>query len=389
MTANVLDGLRGRPICNGARRIRAIGLAICTLVGTGAVLAAQDQPTPVTIAQAQLEDWRAQLDLTGTLTAVRRSALSTEVDGRVLELLVDEGDEVEPGQLLLRLDARLAEIDRDAAAARLAEAEARHRDAMRVRDELLRLKQGRHASETDIESAIAQVEIAAASLAAARAEQARAEELLARHQLKAPFGGMIVAKGTEEGQWLQRDESALELVEMDLLRVRATLPQRDYQRVAPGAPARVRFDALPDRVFEGEVAARVAAGDSRSRIFPLLIDLPNPEHLLAPGMSARAQVETREGKTSVLTLPKDAVVVDVSGTRQVWRVEALDGESIVQPVKIAVGRASGGRVEVLDGGLAAGDQVVLLGNEQLKPGQRVSVQQAPGQPDIAETASGE
>ena len=67
------------------------------------------------------------------------------------------------------------------------ESEARHRDAIRIRDELMMLKKGRHASETSIESAIAEVEIAAAALARERAELARSEELRERHFVFAPF----------------------------------------------------------------------------------------------------------------------------------------------------------------------------------------------------------
>jgi RND family efflux transporter MFP subunit len=330
--------------------------------------------TPVTLAEVRRETWRAEIELTGTLTAVRRSALSPEVEGRVVELRVDEGVEVDAGQLLLRLDAKLAQIDDDVAAARLAEAKARYRDAVRVRDELLRLKEGRHASETDIQAAIAQVEIASATVEAARAEVARAEELLERHQLRAPFAGMIVAKRTEQGEWLQRDQAAFELIAMDQLRVRATLPQRDYARIAAGAPARIRFDAFPGEVFDGEVVAKIAAGDARSRIFPVLIDLPNPGHRLAPGMSARVRVAADRGTEQVVTVPRDAIVAEVGGVRRVWRVEQVDGVATAQPLAVELGRSQDGRVEVLGSRLNPGDRIVLLGNEQLEPGKRVAPQ---------------
>jgi RND family efflux transporter MFP subunit len=335
---------------------------------------AESNATPVTLADVRRDSWRTQVELTGTLTALRRSSLSPEVEGRVTAIAVDEGSAVTEGELLLRLDAQLAEIDRAAAAARLAEAEARHRDAIRVRDELLRLKQGRHASETDTESAIAQVEIAAASMAAARAELERTDELLARHALRAPFSGVIAAKLTEQGEWLQRDQAALELIAMDRLRVRASLPQRDYARIEPGATARLRFDALPGEVFDGEVVAKVAAGDARTRIFPVLIDLPNPGHRLAPGMSARVWVEAGPGAETVLTVPRDAVVSEVGGERRVWRVQTVDGESTAHPMPVEVGRASAGRVEVSAADLHPGDKVVLLGNEQLEAGERVAPQ---------------
>jgi RND family efflux transporter MFP subunit len=361
-------------------------LAFAALLAALPAAARDDKPSPVTLAEVTREQLRAETLLTGTSIALRRAALSPRVEGLVTELAVDEGSVVAPGDPILTLDARFAELEAEAAAARVAESEARQRDAIRVRDELLRLKQGRHASKTDIESAIAGVEIADAALSGARAELERARELVARHRLSAPFAGMVVAKLVEVGEWVQRDAAAVELVELDRIRVRATLPQRDYARVAPGSRARLRFDALPREVFDGEVVARVASGDERTRSFPVLIDLPNPERLLAPGMSARVSVELSDGTIDALTLPRDAVVAKSDGTRQVWRVDTdADGVPRAQPVRVETGRAVGDRLELLSGALDAGDRVVLLGNESLKPGQAVAPQEPQTEP-LAEPA---
>ncbi len=232
---------------------------------------------PVTLAEVTTETLREQVALSGTTEASRRAALSPRVEGLVTELFVDEGDVVEQGAQVLQMDARLAELDAEAAAARVQEAEARHGDSIRIRDELLSLKKGRHASETETQSAIANVEMTAAALSAERAALGRARELVQRHALAAPFAGMVVAKQVEVGEWVQRDDAAVELLALDRVRIRANLPQRDYARVVAGAKAQVRFDALPDRDFVGEVLARVASGDERSRSFPVLIELPNPD----------------------------------------------------------------------------------------------------------------
>ena len=159
---------------------------------------------------------------------------------------------------------------------------------------------------------------------------------------------------------------------MDTLRIRAPLPQRYYPRVVVGARARVRFDALPEQPFEGRVFARVALGNESSRSFPLLIDIPNRDHLLAPGMSARIHVELDDASVEALTLPRDAVITKVDGRRQVWRVKEDDGVLKAFPVEIETGRARGDRIEVVGGALREGDRIVLLGNENLRPGQPVS-----------------
>ncbi len=332
-------------------------------------------PAPVTLAEVQRQSLQEQAVLSGTTIARRRAALSPKVDGLVTELFVDAGSLVRTGDPILALDDRLESHAVDAAAARVQEAEANHGDAVRIRDELLRLKEGRHASATDIRSAIARVDMTAAALAAERAVLARAEEVRRRHRLTAPFAGMIVARNTEVGEWVEREDAAVELVALDVLRVRATLPQADYARVSRGAEASLRFDALPESSFQGEVFARVASGDERSRTFPILIDIPNPDGLLAPGMSARVRVDLGD-EAAVLTVPRDAVVAKADGGREVWRVREEDGILKAYPVAVETGRAGGARLEIVAGELNAGDLVVMLGNEALQPGQSIAPQSA-------------
>lgn len=352
------------------------GSALFLLCYAASVLA-DGPPSPVTLAEVTAETLREQVALSGTTEASRRAALSPRVEGLVTELFVDEGDVVGQGAAMLQMDARLAELDAEAAAARVQEAEARHGDSVRIRDELLSLKEGRHASETETQSAIANVEMTAAALSAERAALGRARELVQRHALAAPFAGMVVSKHVEVGEWVQRDDAAVELLALDRVRIRANLPQRDYARVVAGAKTQVRFDALPDRDFVGEVLARVASGDERSRSFPVLIELPNPDGILAPGMSARVSVELAGEASEALTVPRDAVIAKSDGSREVWHLRLDDGVQKAYPVPVKIGRASGDRLELVRGDLEAGDQVVLLGNERLRPGQRVSPQAVP------------
>lgn len=358
--------------CSPASRL-ILGAFLCLFAVTEAN-AADEPPSPVTLVKVTRETLREQIPLSGTSIPRRRVMLSPRVEGLVAKVLVDEGSWVETGDPILELDARLADIEIQAVEAKVAEAEARYRDAVRVRDELLKLKKGRHASETSIDSAIAQVEISAASVDRERTALIRAKELRERHWVYAPFAGMVVGKQVETGQWVQRDDAVVELVAMDAVRIRAPLHQRFYSRVATGAKARVRFDALPKREFEGTLFARVASGNESSRSFPLLVDIPNPDHLLAPGMSARVFVELADGAAEALTIPRDAVVARADGSRQVWQVREVEGILKAYPIAVETGRAQGERLELISGDLEDGQRIVLLGNENLRSGQAVSPQ---------------
>ena len=330
--------------------------------------------SPVTLAEVRRDELREQVQLSGTAVPWRKTLLSPRVEGLITEVKVDEGSWVEPGDAIVLLDRRLADIDIQVAKARVAEARARLRDAKRKRDELLRLKEGRHTAQSLIDSAVAEVESQSAVLTREQAQLRRAEELAERHRVLAPFAGMVVSKGVEVGQWVQRDDPVVELVSVDTLRIRAPLPQRYYSRLADGAAARVRFDALPGQLFEGRVFARLVSGNDNTRSFPLLIDIPNPDRALAPGMSARVWVQLGDGVAEVLTIPRDAVVARADGSRVVWRIREDDGVPKAYAVTVETGRAQGDRLELMSGDVEAGDRVVLLGNENLRPGQQVRIE---------------
>jgi RND family efflux transporter MFP subunit len=330
------------------------------------------KPNPVTLVEVTETQMLPEARLFGSSVPWRRVLLSPRVAGLVGEVLVDTGDWVQAGDPILRLDARLADIAVDMAQAKVAAVQARHRDALRKRDELMVLKQDRHVSETAIETAVTEVAVTRADLSREQAELARASELRERHEVTAPFGGMVVEKFAEVGQWLQQDDPVVELVELDTLRIRATLPQSDYPLVRVGADARVRFDAMPDRVYSGKVIARVALGSDSSRSFPVLIDIDNSDHLLAPGMSARVWVSLQQSRTSVMTVPRDTVVSKPDGERVVWRVRPEGDALRAFPVDVETGRAQGDLLEVVSDELAVGDRVVLLGNERLRAGDTVT-----------------
>jgi RND family efflux transporter MFP subunit len=328
-------------------------------------------PSPVTLTEVTTATLRQEVRLTGTSIPWRMVPLSPRVEGLASRVLVDEGTWVQPGQPILELDPRLAEIEIEVAKARVEGAKARLRDAIRKRDELRKLEKRQHASQTAIASSVAEVEMATAAVTQERAELERFRELRQRHSVSAPFAGMVVSKQVEVGQWVKQDSSVIELVAMDTLRVQAPLPQLYYPQVAVGSRARVFFDAFPDREFEGNVYARVALANEASRSFPLLIDIPNPDHLLAPGMSARILVELGDERPEVLMISRDAVVTRSNGSRIVWRVLEDEGILKAHPVDIETGRAQDEHLEVVDGKLQAGDRIVLLGNENLRPGQAV------------------
>ncbi len=340
------------------------------------VLGATEKPSPVTVTEVIAETLREEIPLLGSAEALRETALSPRVAGVVEQLFVTEGDFVEAGNRVLTLDSAIAEIEVAAAQARLEEAIARHKDAVRLKAEYQSLLERNAVATTSLASAVADEEAAQASVDRQRAELRRFRELLSRHTLSAPFTGVVAQQRVEAGQWVKQDDAVVRLVDLDRIRIRGSLPQRYYGRIARDSDLRIEFDALPGETRHARPSALVAVGNRDTRSFPLLIELDNREHRIAVGMSARIFIELAGSESKALLVPQDAIVLKPDGQRIVWRVIESGGQHKVEPVTLFRGRTQGSRVEVLQSTLAAGDRIVLLGNENLRPGQAVLPKQA-------------
>src|SRR5690606_31773787 len=195
-----------------------------------------NDPAPVAVTTPITATAAETLRLSGSLSAERHASLSPRADGLVTEVLVDAGSRVEAGDVLLRLDPAIATLARDEARAASAEARARLAEARRLADEARRLRESNHISATE---------------AAAR------EAALARHQLTAPFGGVISARHSEAGEWVNRGDTVLELVALDPVRLDVRAPQERFADIGPHTPVTVLPDSRPGVRLDGRVAARV------------------------------------------------------------------------------------------------------------------------------------
>jgi RND family efflux transporter MFP subunit len=330
------------------------------------------------VGQAEVAPVAQRLVLSGTTTARRVSMISPLADGLVSAILVDVGDHVEANQVLARFDPVLARHDLATAEASLAEGMAQLREAERQRDEAAEVHAEELIAGTVYESAIAEANVRRAAVARLQAEYDRRRELLDRHTVRAPFPGIVARKLAEAGQWVQRSDALLELVDTDVVRVDVPVPQRRYADVGPGTPATVTFDALPDGPVETTVTTRLAVGDPAARTFLARIDVPNPDLDFAPGMSARVLLRPDgDAAESVLHVPRDSLVRLGDGTHRLWRVSGSDDDLSVQAVAVEVIRFTGSVAVIAPGSLEAGERIVVRGNESLTADQRVRIVEPP------------
>ena len=309
----------------------------------------------VRLGSAPIERWYQS---SGTLEAIRSAELVAVQPAIIEKVLVDEGDPVQEGQLLARLDGRAASLQADAARVELQNLEA----------ELRRL-------ESVTSDAISREEIDKQRYLV---EQARASVKLSRHTAKqtvvrAPFSGTIVTRYVDEGNFASSSTPLFHLADLRVLELPLHLPEKDAATVEVGSD--VEIELVDGTTFTAKIERRSPVVDKltgtvkftiRTRKAadrakdPKGVEITTPPGA-APGAFARAKVlvDRREGAPS---LPREAVF-QLEGKPHVFVV----AEGKAQRREVKLGLEGGDRVEILSG-LAEGEPVVAEGNAGITEG---------------------
>lgn len=211
---------------------------------------------------------------------------------------------------------------------------------------------------------------------------------LRKHTMISPFDGYVVAEHTEIGQWVSRGQLVAEVVSLDEVDVQAAVQESQIQYVRVGMEVRVEIPSLSNQIFVGRVALIVPDADRRSRTFPVVVRLQNKIDdesgpLIKAGMLCRVVLPTGPQAKAQLA-PKDSIVLG-GATPAVFVVDldpANPKQGVVRPVPVTLGVASGNSIEIIGDLRSAQDkqngvtpktpfQVVVQGNERLRPGQPV------------------
>ena len=357
-------------------------------------------PANVTIDAVKSETLTRRRAVTGEIRSRLMSDIASQVEGLLIELDVDEGDLVEKGQVLARLDATRAQIavtraqaDIEYAQAVIAQRTEEFDNAQRDLERIEELDQLGSAGVSQLDEARTLVASRNALLAQAKAELATAEGDLALAQrelddmsIEAPFAGRVIEKSSEIGQWIGRGDTIVTIVSLDKLEARIDIPEDTYPAVTEAqqehGKIELRLPALgmgTGQEVYGEVVSILPAADSLSRLFPVRISVNNGDGRLRPGMSLTAYVPTGlEGE--FITVHKDAIVRTSTGEIVYF---SNDGVSAIAPIERLF--AVGNRVAVRSPVLQAGMSVVTSGNERMFPGQTLNILDAPQPVDLGQT----
>lgn len=335
----------------------ALALVVALIAAFGAMPKPEEKKEDagekaVAVRTVAIEPRRVEdvIRLPGRIEPLREAALGVERAGRVEELLADKGQEVEEGQVLLRVDGRLWE-----AARRRAEIEAR--DAARDLKRWKELEKTGVVSASDYEGIERRQETAAIALS-------EAETMVGQCEVRAPFAGTIVDRLVEVGDYANEGQAVFRLIRLDRAKVAFDVPERDIGTVGLGQRKAFELAALPGRAFEGEVTFVSREAERESNSFAVEMEVGNADGALKAGMIAQVSLARGErGDARVVPL---AAIVPRKGEHYVFAAEG--GRAVRKRVKIAL---LVGHEAVLESGVEIGDRIVVEGHRGLQDGMKV------------------
>ena len=354
--------------------------------------------TDTTFRTAKVEKNRISntITATGTVEPVKTVEVGTQVSGIISNIYVDYNSEVKQGQLIAELDKSVLKQELEASKASLNSSKAEYDYQLATYNRSKTLHEQNLVSDADYESAEYSYLRSKYAYQQAQSNYTKAQTNLGYAMIYSPIDGVVLSRAVDEGQTVASGFSTPTLFtiaqSLKEMRVIADIDEADIGQVEQGQRVEFEVDAYPDDIFEGTVTqVRLEATVTSNVVtYEVVIDAPNPDLKLKPGLTANVYIYTVD-KQDVLSVPVSALVWSPMGSLSsqgdtVWILE--NGEP--KPVKIEKGLTDGINTEVLSG-LAEGTEVIVgqtivsTGKEQKAQGENVFMPKPPQEGDNKRT----
>jgi RND family efflux transporter MFP subunit len=262
--------------------------------------------TTVSLTPARAVNVTAHGDVTGQLQPAKALQLGFEVGGRLMQVLVKKGAPVAEGQLLARLDPEMADAQLQAAEAGLQAAEAQAAMATDTAERNKTLRDGNAVSEWQARSTQSQAAAAVAQVAQVKAQVAQARAARKRHDLRAPFPGVLIDCPDQVGASLGPNAPLFTLEQLDPLVLKVAVAEIDRPLLRLGAKVRVEATGSGLATDDATVKTILPSADAQTKRVPVEITVPNKQGLFTAHTLARAQLSLGSSQPA-MSVPASAV----------------------------------------------------------------------------------
>jgi multidrug efflux system membrane fusion protein len=331
-------------------------------------------PTVVTAAEAKSEVIPNLLTAVGDLAAVHQVNVTSDVNGRITDIMFTAGSTVKAGTPLVQLFDGPDQGD-------LASFKAQAKVAELNLDRAKQLAARQFGPQATVDTAQAAYDQAQAGIA-------KTEAVISQKLVRAAFNGVLGTRRVEVGQYLTAGTQIVSLTDLSAVYANFTVTEKDSGTLKVGQTVRIAVDAYPGRKFEGKLTAIEPQIASDTRNIRVQATIQNPEGILKPGMFATTTVVLPD-KPAVITVPETAVDYTLYGDSVYLITEKKtdDGKTSLNAIRtfVQTGDRLDGRAVIVRG-LKAGDKVVQVGQLKLQSGAAVSISSDPA-PQIPAKAS--
>ncbi len=383
----------------GGRRLWLILGAVGAVLVLLIVFSAAGHKAEVEVATARSAEGAeslAVLNASGYVTPRRRATVAAKITGRVKEMLVEEGMQVQEGQVLARLDDSdaqaayaAARADRDVAKASIPGLQANLKDAEATLKRNHELEKSGFVDEATLDHALAsrdslrsQLDVARRQVASAEARMAVAQRDIDNCTVRAPFAGIAVSKDAQPGEMVSPVSAGggftrtgiSTVVDMASLEIEVDVNESFIAKVTPGQKVQAALDAYPDWKIPCTVRTVIPTADRQKATVKVRIAFDQLDPRILPDMGVKVAflgAPPPPGAPRPKALVPREAVKDAEGGRVLFVVK----DQKLQRRALTLGEARGTEVEVM-AGVSPGEQVVVAGPKGLKDGQKVVVKKS-------------
>jgi membrane fusion protein, multidrug efflux system len=319
-------------------------------------------PVSVSAMHVKFQEWQPTLRALGTLRAIQGVDITTELAGMVKKIHLKPGSEVQTDDLLLELNV---------------DAEIAQRDALQASVELAEITYKRDKSQFSVQAiSQATLDSAKADLDSKKALLAQQVATIAKKTIRAPFSGVLGISSVNLGQYLNTGDKVITLQSLDPIYADFFLPQKDLASLKVGQKITLKTDTYPGISFTGAITTIDPKIDASTRNIRIEATIANPDLKLFPGMFGELTIYTGNPK-NYLTLPRTAVSFNPYG-EIIYIISETGKDKAGKPILtvrqsfVTVGESRGDQTSILKG-LKEGDYVVLAGQQKLKNGTVITV----------------
>lgn len=292
------------------------------------------------------------INFPGTIEPWIRLDVVSEVKATVSEKLVEEGQSVKKGQVIVRLDSREYENQYNSA-------KASYETAQASLNRFEKLFKRNSTTKSQLDNAISQVENYKSAMDNAALN-------VARCKIKSPLDGIVNRVYIENGQYLRAADKVAEIIQIDPVKVIVGIPESDVDATRKLTDFNLTIDALGGRKFHATKHYLSKTTENAARLYNLKLRLDNPDRIILPDMFARVEI-VKQNIPDGISVPLYSVI-----NRNDEKIVYVVNDGKAQMRKVELGFLDGWRSQVKTG-LTAGDQVIVVGHRNVNDGQKVQI----------------